>query len=313
MKPLISVIIPVFNSRNYLQKCLDSIINQSYNNLEIILVDDGSTDGSSEICEKYANNDHRIIFCKQKNQGVSSARNRGINLMRGDYVHFPDSDDYLELDAYNYLIDIVQKNDYDIINFQHYTTYSNYEIPSLLPSKYIGTFNSYQSHIIIEKKVLFVWNKFFKSSLIGDTRFREDVLFGHFIIEKAKTVYFDNRLLYHYVQSESSAVRGSFKVTQLSAVKLYDAYYPLWPVKYPQMMKYFLPNMANLLILLYFDMWNDELDYQNKQDEVFSCYSTHFIPTLKQKGLSIKQILKFSFFRVAPTIFCKLHKIIHRL
>lgn len=97
---LISVIVPVYNVENYLCKCVDSIINQTYNNLEIILVDDGSTDGSASICDEYVLKDSRVKVIHKENGGVSSARNIGIAEASGEYICFVDSDDWLELDYF---------------------------------------------------------------------------------------------------------------------------------------------------------------------------------------------------------------------
>ena len=102
-KPLISIIIPVYNAEKYLKKCLDSVINQTYKNLEIILVDDGSTDKSPEICDKYAEKDSRIIVLHKENGGVSSSRNAGLDIFKGEYLSFVDSDDYVEPDYIEYL------------------------------------------------------------------------------------------------------------------------------------------------------------------------------------------------------------------
>ena len=104
--PLISVIIPVYNTEKYLRTCLDSIVNQTHSNLQIILIDDGSTDNSGLICDEYAQKDSRIICVHQQNGGVSKARNEGLKIATGDYIHFPDSDDYLDLDTYEYLLKI---------------------------------------------------------------------------------------------------------------------------------------------------------------------------------------------------------------
>ena len=93
MDDLISVIVPVYNTERFLRKCVDSIINQTYKNLEIILVDDGSTDGSYEICKRLAERDKRIILLQQKNQGQAIARNKGLDLASGEYVAFMDCDD----------------------------------------------------------------------------------------------------------------------------------------------------------------------------------------------------------------------------
>src|SRR5690554_7984530 len=102
--PKISVIIPVYNKAPYLEQCLNSVINQTYKNLEIIIIDDGSTDNSLEICEKYRKKDERIQLISQENQGVSVARNKGIQKASGEWIYFLDADDYLELDAFGILM-----------------------------------------------------------------------------------------------------------------------------------------------------------------------------------------------------------------
>ena len=121
--PLISVIIPIYNPGVHLHKCLNSIIKQSYKNLEIILIDDGSTDGSSAVCDEFAQKDGRIICIHQENAGVSRARNEGLKIAKGEYIHFPDSDDYLELDTYEYLMNLMTKNQCEVVNFEHFITY----------------------------------------------------------------------------------------------------------------------------------------------------------------------------------------------
>ena len=101
---LISIIVPVYNVEKYLVKCLESIINQTYKYLEIILIDDGSTDGSGRICDEYAKKDNRIKVSHKGNGGLSSARNVGLDMSAGQYIAFVDSDDWLELDMYEYLM-----------------------------------------------------------------------------------------------------------------------------------------------------------------------------------------------------------------
>lgn len=106
---LISIVIPVYNVKRYLNECINSVLKQSYNNLEIILVDDGSTDGSSEICNRYQNKDNRIVVIHQSNQGLSAARNKGISIAKGKYVTFIDSDDYVAKELIEYLYSAVNK------------------------------------------------------------------------------------------------------------------------------------------------------------------------------------------------------------
>ena len=103
MRDSISIIVPVYNVEKYLEKCIDSILNQSYQNLEIILIDDGSTDNSGSICDEYKKKDQRVQVIHQKNQGQSSARNAGLNIAKGSYIGFVDSDDWIEQNMYEKL------------------------------------------------------------------------------------------------------------------------------------------------------------------------------------------------------------------
>ena len=105
MNGLISVIVPVYNTKDYLDRCVQSIINQTYHNIEIILVDDGSTDDSGKKCDSWASKDNRIHVIHQKNAGVSAARNAGIEFAHGEYIGFVDSDDVLSLQMYRILMD----------------------------------------------------------------------------------------------------------------------------------------------------------------------------------------------------------------
>lgn len=111
---LVSVIIPVYNVEKYIDKCINSVLNQSYRNIEIILIDDGSTDSSGEICEEYAQKDNRIIVIHKQNEGVSTARNTGMSIAKGDYICFSDADDYLMPDYVEYLLNIALLHKVDI-------------------------------------------------------------------------------------------------------------------------------------------------------------------------------------------------------
>ncbi len=116
-QPLVSVIIPVYNVEKYLNECVESVINQTYKNLEILLIDDGSTDNSGEICDEYKEKDSRINVIHKKNDGLSNARNDGINNSNGEYLYFLDSDDYLEHNAIYILLNIIIKNNSDFVFF----------------------------------------------------------------------------------------------------------------------------------------------------------------------------------------------------
>ena len=111
----VSIIIPVYNVEKYLKKCLDSVINQTYKDIEIICVNDGSKDGSENILKEYATKDSRIKIIEKKNGGLSSARNAGLDVASGEYCYFVDSDDWIELNTIEKLTDIILSNDVDVV------------------------------------------------------------------------------------------------------------------------------------------------------------------------------------------------------
>ncbi|MBQ6432112.1 MAG: glycosyltransferase [Oscillospiraceae bacterium] len=318
MNPLISVIIPVYNPGKYLQPCLSSIVNQTYKNLEIILIDDGSTDGSAALCDDYAAKDKRIKCIHQKNSGVSAARNRGLAEATGDFYSFPDSDDYLELDSYEYLLELVNEHQCDAINFEFFGTYKDHETTHLLGDDHYGLVDTKTAHRLVMNGEPFCWNKLYAAHLVQGLQFRKDILrgedslFAHQAIDRAKTVWFDKRPLYHYVQSEQSACRGTFRPSQLSALKLYDAYQPLYQEKYPEFWQPFLVGMADLLITLYYNMWSDKANYKKEQKALKAEYNRRYVEIDKTR-LSKSKRIKFALFRSSANVFSVIHKLIHRL
>lgn len=323
--PLISVIVPVYNPGKHLHRCLDSIVGQTYRNLQIILIDDGSTDGSGEVCDQYAANDDRIIVVHQPNGGVSKARNAGLEIANGDYYQFPDSDDYLEPDTYEYLLDTIREHNCDMVNFEYFVTYTAYESRHILSDDHYGLVNTFDAHRLIMTGEPFACNKFFSQKLITANddllgiKFREDIfrgedsLFAHEATDRAETVWFDKRPLYHYVQSEESACRGKFRRSQLSVLKLYDAYKPLCVEKYPALNRYFLPGMAHLMIGLYYDMWADKEIFVEEQKDVYGTFRKYEREMYRIGNISSKERAKFKLFSLSPTLFCRIHKRIHHL
>ena len=123
--PVVSVIIPVYNVEKYLEECIDSVLNQTYKDIEIILVDDGSTDSSGDICDRYAENNKNICVIHQKNGGLSAARNAGLGEACGEYVYFLDSDDYISSDAIEKLISIAKNDNSDVVFFDAHSFLDN--------------------------------------------------------------------------------------------------------------------------------------------------------------------------------------------
>ena len=224
---LISVIIPVYNTAPYLPRCLDSVINNDYKNLEIICVNDGSTDSSSEILRGYEKNDSRIKVFDVKNGGVSRARNIGLDNALGEYIAFVDSDDWIHRQYFDILIDFAQEQNADIVSADYIETGgavddNNIEKASV---QYLG-FDGCGA-LKYKQNRFYVWGKLFSKEAIGNIRFDKDMSFGEdnlFVLD----VYGKNKklgtvmlkcALYRYFVREQSASREHFLEKQIVLYK----------------------------------------------------------------------------------------------
>ena len=314
---LISVIIPVYNAGKYLRPCLDSVTGQTYSNLQIILINDGSGDNSLEICREYAEKDPRILLIDQKNSGVSAARNRGIAEAKGDWFSFIDSDDYLELDAYSHCMEIIGEHSCDAVCYEYFTTYPDREILHRMPPECYGLLDRRQSMHLLHGGLPFTWTRLFHRKLVDGVAFDtticrgEDGKFNTEVLHRAETVFFTERTLYHYVQSDESACRGRFRPSQLTAVRLMDFYPDFFAENYPELLLSWNIGFLHLLISLYFDMYEDALPYHSEQKQLLEVYKQHY-RRVDLKKISRKNRLKFFVFRYFTRSFCLLHGAILR-
>ena len=209
MKPEISVIVPVYNVEPYLKRCLDSIINQSMKDIEILIIDDGSTDKSGEICEEYAGLDNRIKVTHQNNHGLSYARNTGLDQAQGKYIMFVDSDDYVERDFCKIPYEIAEKNDAEIVIFHHHTFEKNKEIQKSNANISQGPKTKQEAIDLIQHiSEHCVWNKMFRSTLFDSIRFPdgyyEDIGIVYKLILASNSIYYCKDMLYNYVRRDNS-------------------------------------------------------------------------------------------------------------
>ncbi len=234
--PKVSVIIPVYNVEKYLRKCLDSVINQTYTNLEIICIDDGSPDNSGAILDEYAQKDSRIIVIHQENSGVSAARNRGLDIATGEYIAFVDSDDWLEPECYELAVaEFLKDPGIDLVTWgvniidgkncseqEYRTNYNWYNYPTSYKGKKL--FNDTVSKRITGT----TWRILFKHIIIQELNIKfvnykvsEDVLFIYSYISNVRYIYFIDNMLYNYVIRKNSALdlNGPFSNNALFSVK----------------------------------------------------------------------------------------------
>lgn len=207
MLPLISVIVPVYKVEQYLNRCIESIVKQTYKNLEIILVDDGSPDNCPNMCDNWAEKDSRIKVIHKRNGGLSSARNAAMNVITGDYVGFVDSDDYLEHSFYNTLLNELVSADADIVDvgYKYVDTNYNHIKTTLYPPKIIEKDMLISNFITGTEFDAAVWNKLYKRNVIGGIRFDEsvkigeDVIFNYSVLKNANRICVMNIALYNYL------------------------------------------------------------------------------------------------------------------
>ncbi|MDD6388172.1 MAG: glycosyltransferase family 2 protein [Bacilli bacterium] len=202
----ISIIVPVYNAQKYLKKCINSIINQTYKNIEILLINDGSIDNSLEICKEYEKKDSRIIVINKKNKGVSNTRNVGIKKSTGDYIVFIDSDDWFELDAIETMYNIIKEKNLDMVRF-------NYQINGKPQTSYTNV-TDFEKNILNGNIPAYVCIFIFKKQFIKNILFKEDIsmmedtTFIVELLEKKPKLLLSDKVIYNYYLREDSLSRG---------------------------------------------------------------------------------------------------------
>lgn len=222
---LISIIIPIYNAKDYLQKCLNSVIGQTYKDLEIILINDGSTDESGKICDVYANIDNRIIVIHKNNEGVSAARNYGLKIAKGKYIGFIDPDDWLEHDMIDYLYNLITKYNADMSICGFYKENPDGKLLDKYRESNLKLLNGKETiNLMLDNG--YVWNKLFSKKIIDQYRikfdeniaFCEDMLFCCQYLMKAKKVVYENKPKYHYIIHGENITKSQFSFKKVSSL-----------------------------------------------------------------------------------------------
>lgn len=214
--PKLSIIMPVYNTAKYLDRGIQAVINQTFTDWELIIVNDGSIDNSAEICAKYAGQDTRIIFIDKKNGGAGSARNAGLDVARGEYIAFPDSDDWLEYDTYEICMQRIVQTPVDLLLFGEITTVYNdrtgsieKEIEDFIEENHFTTKDECRekwSELIMTYHMNAPWNKIYKKSIIDryhirfpDLRRMQDGVFNLYYYDKIESFISITEYKYHFI------------------------------------------------------------------------------------------------------------------
>lgn len=238
----ISVIVPVYNVEAYLEKCVESILKQTYTNLEILLVNDGSTDSSGELCDQLAQRDQRIRVIHKENGGLSDARNRGIEEASSDLIGFIDSDDYIDEDMYETLYRQMLEFNADLSMCGHYDVYQQ------IPEKQVAVIQTWELtpqeaiKMVMEAKILSVTavNKLYKKELFEHLRFEigkiaEDAFIMIALIHHCRKVVATNEKKYYYVHRENSITTQKFSLKFLNVIEAYEQNATIIRENYPEL------------------------------------------------------------------------------
>ena len=229
---LISVIIPVYNVSAYLERCVKSVMNQTYHHLEIILVDDGSTDDSGKICDMLFEQDNRIKVVHKENGGLSSARNAGLKVASGDFIGFVDSDDWIEPDTYEYMLGLLKKYKAEVADIECQYVYSDQDVIKKI-KEYIEVYwdrdvlwNYFDRGLKLQNSAPYsVWRKLYKRKILEGRLFwegknSEDLLFNYEVLKDTKSIVISNQVKYHYFQNINGISIGPLKQADLGLLEV---------------------------------------------------------------------------------------------
>ncbi|MGI5970910.1 MAG: glycosyltransferase family 2 protein [Oscillospiraceae bacterium] len=259
MDAKISVIVPVYNSAKYLPRCIESIIDQSYRNLEILLVNDGSIDDSLSVCNDYAKKDCRIVVIDKENGGVASARNRALDVATGDYIGFVDSDDYIRGEMYENLLKAITAKGADIAECGYCILDASGNIISRSRFRDGVVSGSYQCSFdfVTETNAAdFIWNKLFRRSMFDNVRF-PDLSYSEDYIVNIITSYMCRKKAvvsghyYFYFKNENSKTSSAFRLAKMETVKAGKQAYYYHKSRYEKLCKYISVYICRHILFCY--------------------------------------------------------------
>lgn len=274
MSNKVSVIIPVYNVQNYLEKCIESVINQTYSDIQIILIDDGSTDNSGKICDEYNKKDKRINTIHTRNQGAGIARNTALDIATGDYIFFLDSDDWILPNTITDLVKLAEENNADIVCFDFFKVFDrNQRDFCQQPNKvFIVDDKTEIFKLYFESKISSATcSKLFHKSIWTNLRFtdigiHEDAWIYHFIIEKCNKAIITNQKYYAYYQRPESRGRKKFCQLDLICIEVGKRYVDFTKEKYPSLVNYAYYNLIERRLYILDKMKKDKAVKQFKAE-----------------------------------------------
>jgi len=295
---MVSVVVPIYNVEKYLERCIQSIIGQTYTNLQIILVDDGSVDKCPQICDEYAQKDSRIVVIHQCNAGVSAARNAGLKVAKGQYIGFVDPDDWVEPEMYESMVAEIEKEDTDLVicGYNYYDEEGNVDTKRLYQIR--------ENEYLWQKEVMNrffdmpptirhgVVNKLFSKSLLQDLFFieglhsSEDVMFLNEYVVKIQKAVMVHRPFYKNTIRQGSATHGGISIESLAdSFKAHDKMYSDTIRLYPELKNHSLAFLLDVCALKYNEANKQYVQLNNIEKEKVRLYLTQMKRYIKRNAV----------------------------
>lgn len=315
----ISAIIPVYNVEDYIDKCIESLLLQSLDNFEILLIDDGSTDNSGMICDSYANKYENIKVFHKENGGLSSARNYGLEKAKGEFISFIDSDDWIHKDMYLELYNAAIKNKADIAQCRYLKVFNeDIEINTNINRKIevfnnIAALNNFYNDKY--KETVVCWNKIYRKKLFNDIKFpvgkiHEDEFTTHKLIYKAKKIVYLKDELYYYRQREGSIMRSGFNIKELSLLEAFKEQSIF--MKNINNEELYYRSLNRYLIglrLKYYQCQNSLKNNRKILEQIKKEYQLIYFKNIKNNKIKFMTKINESIFMINPTIYKKINNV----
>lgn len=289
--PEISIIVPVYGVEKYLDKCVRTILNQTFKDFELILVDDGSPDNCGKMCDAYAAEDDRVKVIHKENGGLSAARNAGLDIAEGCYIGFVDSDDYIEEDMYELLYHNIKKENADLSIVGIFDLYAGKE-PVVKEHQYIVTDMLGAAKIILEAKIVSVnaYNKLYKREIFENVRYpvgmiTEDAAVILKVLENTEKIVIDTKQKYYYFHRENSITSNQYSKRDLQTIQIWQANETHVLEKYPELAYVAHTRVCWAHFIVLDKLMNSEDNEENKREkqEIIKFLKQNFSFVMKNK------------------------------
>lgn len=321
MNELITVVLPIYNVEKYLEHCINSVLSQTYENIEVILVDDGATDSCPQICDKYQKKDKRIKVVHKKNGGLSDARNEGIKHATGTYICFIDSDDFIKNTYIEKLYRIIKKNKAEIAvgNFKRV---QSSDIKDELDGEAIEkTYTGKEMIENIYRKKLYqqstvTWNKLYAIELFKNIKFpfgklHEDEFTTYKLFYNCSKVVMTTEVLYYYRYVQTSIMNQSFKVKRLDGIEALEERLEFFKERKEEKLYHLsLIRYESVLMIHYMNCKKLLENSEQFQKELYDKFKNNYKKVIKLKECSMVDKVKFTLARLSPNIYYYTKKII---